>query len=207
MTKRIWIGSTVLSAALLLGACSDDEATTETEQTEETENVEEVEQTTASEPVEEVQEVEDGLARAPEDFQATYNGLVDTLAPGLIPHLTAGAKTDGAVQDTITYDGGPSVAINATIKKETGLANGFTFIGVPDGSEDSGFQVIAGMGIFIGAIDPSLTADDRNDVLKELGMMDDDFNILDHEGKTTKNGFDYHLSTSEHTGIMLSVGK
>lgn len=205
MTKKLWMGSTVLGVALLLGGCGDDnEASNEKE---EIELMEDAEQTTTNEQAETPEEVEDGLARSPEDFEQTYNNLIDTLAPGLIPHITAGAKTDGAVQDTITYDGGPSVAINASIKKETGLANGFTFIGVPDGSEDSGFQVIAGMGIFLGAIDPSLTPDDRNDVLKELGMMDDDFNILDHEGKTTKNGFDYHLSTSEYTGIMLSAGK
>lgn len=204
MTKKLWMGSTVLGVALLLGGCGgDNEASNEKE---EVELMEDAEQTATNEQAD-TPEVKDGLARSPEDFEQTYNNLIDTLAPGLIPHITAGAKTDGAVQDTITYDGGPSVAINAAIKKETGLANSFTFIGVPDGSEESGFQVIAGMGVFIGAIDPSLTPDERNDVLKELGMMDEDFNVLDHEGKTTKNGFNYHLSTSEFTGIMLSAGK
>ena len=204
MTKKLWMGSTVLGVALLLGGCGDDnEASNEKE---EVELMEDAEQTATNEQAD-TPEVKDGLARSPEDFEQTYNNLIDTLAPELIPHITAGAKTDGAVQDTITYDGGPSVAINAAIKKETGLANSFTFIGVPDGSEESGFQVIAGMGVFIGAIDPSLTPDERNDVLKELGMMDEDFNVLDHEGKTTKNGFNYHLSTSEFTGIMLSAEK
>ena len=204
MTKKLWMGSTVLGVALLLGGCGDDnEASNEKE---EVELMEDAEQTATNEQAD-TPEVKDGLARSPEDFEQTYNNLIDTLAPELIPHITAGAKTDGAVQDTITYDGGPSVAINAAIKKETGLANSFTFIGVPDGSEESGFQVIAGMGVFIGAIDPSLTPDERNDVLKELGMMDEEFNVLDHEGKTTKNGFNYHLSTSEFTGIMLSAGK
>ena len=204
MTKKLWMGSTMLGVALLLGGCGDaNEASNEKE---EVELMEDAEQTATNEQAE-TPEVKDGLARSPEDFEQTYNNLIDTLAPGLIPHITAGAKTDGAVQDTITYDGGPSVAINAAIKKETGLANSFTFIGVPDGSEESGFQVIAGMGVFIGAIDPSLTPDERNDVLKELGMMDEDFNVLDHEGKTTKNGFNYHLNMNEFTGIMFSANK
>lgn len=59
----------------------------------------------------------------------------------------------------------------------------------------------------LGAVDPSLIPDNRNDVLKGLGMFDDDFDILDREEKTTKNGFNYHLSTSEHTGIMLDANK
>ena len=205
MTKKLWMGSTMLGVALLLGGCGGDNETSN--EKEEVELMEDAEQTATNEQAETPEEVEDGLARSPEDFEQTYNNLIDTLAPGLILHITAGAKTDGAVQDTTTYDGDPSVALNAAIKKETGLANSFTFIGVPDGSEASGFQVIAGTGVFIGAIDPSLTPNDRNDVLMELGMMDEDFNFLDHEGKTIKSGFTYHLSMSEFTGIMLSAGK
>jgi len=204
MTKKLWVGSTLLSAALLLGACSDDEATTDIEQTE---NVEEVEQTTTNEPTEEAKEVEDGLMIAPEDFEQRFNAFSEETAAGILPNLVAGEIQNGDVQDTITYEVGNSVAISASIKKETGLINYLTFIGVPDGSEMATMQILTGLGSTIATVDPTLTPDERGQVLRDLGLMDEDFNILDHEQETWKNDINYHISTSDVTGILLTIGK
>ena len=215
MTKKLWVGSTLLSAALLLGACSNDEATNNNEDAESIEDVAEVEQTSTGEntPTEAEQilngdtEVEDGLMMAPEEFENNFNNFIDANVPGALPHLTAGEKSNGEVQDSIIYRSSSDVGIVASIKKETGLINSLMFTGVPDGTEDSSLRIIVGMGTFIGAVDPSLTPEDRNDVLKGLGMFDDDFNVLDHEGQTTKNGVKYALNVSEVVGIMLSAEK
>lgn len=199
MSKKLIFGSTLLSAALLLGACGDDapEATS-------TENEAPVEQVD-TEQQSEAKQMPAGFMTQ-EDFEANYNNFIQAENIPLSP-LAKGTVETGAVQDTIMYMPQNTIALNATVNKEDGLINGVTFIGVPDGSDQSGLEVIMGMGTVAAAMDPSLTADQRGQIFEGLGLLSEDVDLTDHEAEYSINGFTYHLVASDLMGLMMSVYK
>lgn len=199
MSKKLIFGSTLLSAALLLGACGDDapEATSK-------ENEAPVEQVD-TEQQSEAKQMPAGFMTQ-EDFEANYNNFIQAENIPLSP-LAKGTVETGAVQDTIMYMPQNTIALNATVNKEDGLINGVTFIGVPDGSDQSGLEVIMGMGTVAAAMDPSLTADQRGQIFEGLGLLSEGVDLTDHEAEYSINGFTYHLVASDLMGLMMSVYK
>ena len=199
MSKKLIFGSTLLSAALLLGACGDDapEATS-------TENEAPIEQVD-TEQQSEAKQMPAGFITQ-EDFEANYNNFIQAENIPLSP-LAKGTVETGAVQDTIMYMPQNTIALNATVNKEDGLINGVTFIGVPDGSDQSGLEVIMGMGTVAAAMDPSLTADQRGQIFEGLGLLSEGVDLTDHEAEYSINGFTYHLVASDLMGLMMSVYK
>ena len=199
MSKKLIFGSTLLSAALLLGACGDDapEATS-------TENEAPIEQVD-TEQQSEAKQMPAGFITQ-EDFEANYNNFIQTENIPLSP-LAKGTVKTGAIKDTIMYMPQNTIALNATVNKEDGLINGVTFIGVPDGSDQSGLEVIMGMGTVAAAMDPSLTADQRGQIFEGLGLLSEDVDLTDHEAEYSINGFTYHLVANDLMGLMMSVYK
>ena len=199
MFKKLVFGSTFLSAMLLLGACGDD--TPEATSTENEAPVEQVD----TEQQSEAKQMPAGFMTQ-EDFEANYNNFIQAENIPLSP-LAKGTVETGAVQDTIMYMPQNTIALNATVNKEDGLINGVTFIGAPDESEQSGLEVIMGMGTVAAAMDPSLTADQRGQIFEGLGLLSEGVDLTDHEAEYSINGFTYHLVANDLMGLMMSVYK
>lgn len=90
----------------------------------------------------------------------------------------------------------------ATLSKDGGVIS-ISMVGVGDGSDNSGFDILATMGAIIAAAQPELMPEERGVVLKELGLSDG--RAEEDMQSTTRDNVKYSLSINELTGVMFFV--
>lgn len=109
----------------------------------------------------------------------------------------------GAEQDTFISTVGKYSAMTGTVDKEWGLLSSVTIIGAGDGTKESGAAILLGVGQFIAAADPELTAEERGQVMKDVGLLS---GIKDGaKGECVKNGLRYSFSFSSTVGLWFTV--
>lgn len=62
------------------------------------------------------------------------------------------------------------------------------------------------MGIIIAATNPEISKEERGNVLKELGLFDENVDISNLDKSAIRNGLKYRIQGSSEIGIMFSVG-
>lgn len=111
----------------------------------------------------------------------------------------------GAVQDTFQYMLTSHLGIVGAVNKEDGNINSITIIGQGDGTVQSGLNIMVSMGILIATVNPELSPDERGNILKELGIIGDNVDILNLNKDTIRNGKKYFITSSKELGIMFGV--
>lgn len=99
--------------------------------------------------------------------------------------------------------GSDYVQVFATLTKD-GKVKGINFVGVGDGSPDSGLQIIGALGSTIAATQPDFTAEQRGEVLTDLGILGDG-DLPSDMTSTVRGKYKYSFSISDVTGIMFFV--
>lgn len=90
----------------------------------------------------------------------------------------------------------------ATLSKDGGIIN-ISMIGVGDGSDNSGFEILASIGTIIAAAQPKLSPEERGVILNELGLSDG--RAEEDMQSTTRDNIKYSLSINDLTGVMFFV--
>ena len=61
------------------------------------------------------------------------------------------------------------------------------------------------MGTLVTAFHPEFTADERGQVLRDLGLFKEGADILNLEGNTTRGNYEYWVNSSPTIGIMFGI--
>lgn len=193
---KIKFASLLLASSLILAACgSEDEKTTEVKENQE--------ETTTETPVAVTEETSLDWDQA--DFENRFNSFIAENQLAITP--LAGQIEEGEVQNTLSYDLTPHSSMVAMVNKDTSKIKDIMMIGAGDGSEDSGLNIMVSLGSLIAAADPTLSAQDRGAIMKELGFGDETKDLMNLKEETSRNGIKYKMSSSEITGFILGVTK
>ena len=193
---KIKFASLLLASSLILAACgSEDEKTTEVKENQE--------ETTTETPVAVTEETSLDWDQA--DFENRFNSFIAENQLAITP--LAGQIEEGEVQNTLSYDLTPHSSMVAMVNKDTSKIKDIMMIGAGDGSEDSGLNIMVSLGSLIAAADPTLSAQDRGAIMKELGFGDETKDLMNLKEETSRNGIKYKMNSSELTGFILGVTK
>lgn len=95
------------------------------------------------------------------------------------------------------------VQVFATLNKEGGIL-ALNLVGVGDGSEQSGIEIMSTIGTIVAASQPELEPEERGDILRDVGLIGE--SELPEEMVTVEDGgYAYSLSVSDITGVMFFV--
>lgn len=149
------------------------------------------------------EEIPGTIGMTPEQFKTTFNKAATEFESDLI--INNITVTEGAAQNSFQYMFTENLGIIGTVNKKDGSVRDVMLMGTGDGTLESGADILIGMGILITATNPELSADERGNVLRELGIIDSS-DIMDLNKSTIRNGIRYKIMTSKDLGIWLSAG-
>ncbi|MEC2074578.1 hypothetical protein [Metabacillus fastidiosus] len=152
----------------------------------------------------EKQDIPGTLGIDPNEFKKRFNSAADEFQANF--YINDLKINKGEVQDIAQVKLNDNIFLNITVNKADGSIRDVGMIAKGDGTSKSGTDIIFTMGILITSTNPSLTPDERGDVLKDLGLMDQGVDILNIDKETVRNNIKYHLMGSEQIGIMFSAG-
>jgi hypothetical protein len=116
--------------------------------------------------------------------------------------------TDGEVSNSFIYSFSDNLAISGITNKSDGSVTELFMIGRGNGSLESGTDIILCMVAIIATVDPSIPAENRAKVLRDLHCYgDDSYDITNMSTNTEINGFKYYVNSSEQMGLMFGVTK
>lgn len=78
--------------------------------------------------------------------------------------------SEGAVNDSFTVNLSKTIALVGTIDKKSKNLKTVTLIGAGDGTQESGFLILQGIGQFIATTAPELDSDGRGKLLEDMGF-------------------------------------
>lgn len=144
------------------------------------------------------------LFETPGDFRIAFNDF----CKGIDIEMRVGRPqvTDGEVNNTFKADVSKSIAFIGTLNKADNTVKELTMIGMGDGTASSGADILIAMAALVGTMEPSLTGNERMEVLKKLGMMTDE-DVMNLSKTYDHNGLHYFISSSEQMGIWFGVSK
>ncbi|MFD1955994.1 hypothetical protein ACFSL6_17905 [Paenibacillus thailandensis] len=144
------------------------------------------------------------IGMTPEEFKEAFNSAAKEFDASFnINKLTV---EEGQVQNTFQVMFTDNLGLTGTVNKKDGSVRDVMIMGAGDGTVESGTDIILAIGTLIASTNPTLTADERGDVLGDLGLLDENMNINDLDKSTIRNGIKYHIMGSDVIGIMFSAG-
>ena len=85
-----------------------------------------------------------------------------------------------------------------------GKISSILYIGTGDGTVKSGANIITGIIFTIAAIKPEWEPSKRGDVMRKLGLLENDGN-LPKSSQTVMDGVQFTFSFSQEIGVMLGI--
>lgn len=149
------------------------------------------------------QKEEPSLGYSAEEFRKRFNKASDEFKINL--KITSIKVEPGQVQDTFQYQFTKSLGMVGTINKKDRQLRNVMIIGQGDGTSNSGFDIILSMGAVIAATNPDLNQSARGEVLKELGLMDENVDLHNLNKSTIRNNVKYNITSSDQIGIMFAA--
>ncbi|MCL9804488.1 hypothetical protein NAT51_03080 [Flavobacterium amniphilum] len=139
-----------------------------------------------------------------EDFKENFNGFMknDLDSDLLIREIKTSSGKDN---ETFSATLNSHIGLIMQINKEDKSLRSVMMIGQGDGTTNSGLNIIMVMGGVIAAVDPALSPNERGKILKDIGILDKDFDVNNVEGSTIKNGVKYFINGSDQIGIMFGA--
>ncbi|MCP1226680.1 hypothetical protein [Sebaldella sp. S0638] len=149
----------------------------------------------------EEQEKEFGLnpAQVKDNFKKFNNSLGDQKLK------ISNEKSEKAEINTDMFCASEHVCYIITSSPKTGKATGITMIGSGDGSTQSGFNIIMGVGGIISMADVNTTKEDRGNLLEGLKLIGDSKSDLKKSRDFVYKNVKYSWNFSEQIGVMLSA--
>lgn len=108
-------------------------------------------------------------------------------------------QEEGTATLVMSTSNGALVSTNAE-----GKISSILYIGVGDGTTKSGINIITGIICTIGAVKPEWEPSKRGDVMRELGLVENDGN-LPKKSQTVMDDVQFTFSFSQEIGVMLIV--
>lgn len=148
------------------------------------------------------------LFDTPESFKEAFNNYASSNDLDELQITDDLEVKEGEVQNTFQYMFNGHLGVIGTVNKSDGSVKEVTLLGSGDGSFKSGSNIILGMMAIIAAVDPGLKAENRIEILKDLGLLGGkDVDITNLSGKTERNGIKYFISSSEMMGLMFGASR
>lgn len=113
---------------------------------------------------------------------------------------------EGPKQDTFKLLFSKQSAIIGTVNKNEQSVRDVVLVLQGDGTARTATDNLLLMGQLIATTNPSLSPEERAQVLEDLGFKGENIDINKLDGIVEKNGVRYHLQGSDQIGIMLSAG-
>jgi hypothetical protein len=152
----------------------------------------------------EAEKIPGTIGMNPEEFKTAFNKASDTVKSSLkIKNIKV---DDGQVQNTFQVMLTDKIAITGTVNKKDGSVRDVLLLGQGDGTAKSGTDIIVMIGTIIMATNSELSADDRGNVLRDLGLFDKNLDLNKLDKTTIRNGIKYHITGSDKIGLMFSAG-
>lgn len=111
----------------------------------------------------------------------------------------------GRVSNLFSYCFNAYLCLSGSVDKQDHSVRSIIMTARGDGTLSSGADMVVAMCGIIASTNPALPADERGEILKELGLFDEQTNIGSFSGSTVRNGIKYHITTSELTGIWFGA--
>lgn len=92
-----------------------------------------------------------------------------------------------------------------SINKNDNSLKSVTMIAQGNRDIDSGADLFLTMLCLIATVDPTLSADERGAILKSLGLLNKDTDILNLSGNITINGIKYFIDSSHQLGVLFGA--
>lgn len=123
--------------------------------------------------------------------------------------LTYRSNKDAEIVDGDVYDTQPLITASDHVNALATLTKGgdivaLNLVGSGDGTQESGFEILASIGAMIGAVEPNFTAGERGEILAELGILDEG-GISVGLKQVENGGILYSFNKTEDIGIMFFV--
>ncbi|GAA4271466.1 hypothetical protein U6A24_12840 [Aquimarina gracilis] len=111
----------------------------------------------------------------------------------------------GEVNNTFQYMFNSHIGLIGTLNKKDGSLKEVTMVGQGDGSLNSATNILVTMGGIINGVNPSLTPNERGQILKEIGFLNDNVDINNLEANTKRGEIKYWINSSKYLGIMFGA--
>jgi flagellar motor protein MotB len=153
---------------------------------------------------EEAKKIPGTLGMTPTQFMVAFNESAEEFDSTLrIKNIKLEV---GSLQNSFQHMFTENLGVIGTVNKQDNSVRDVLILGSGNGLASSGMDIFIAMGILIAATNPELAPDERGDILRDLGLMDENTDILNIDASTIRNGIRYNISGSEQIGIMFSVG-
>lgn len=168
---------------------------------------EEIEEVAGEEAAEEMPDPEPEpepatLGMTTDELQSQWNSeIADLDTPELeMPPLQVEI---GEAQDVFQHSFTGEVIMLGSARQASGEVRDVSIIGSPT-TELSSAQLLLSWGVLISTLSPELSPDERGDVMRELGILDDDVDFTSLEAQVVRGDVRYSIISSEFVGITLS---
>jgi hypothetical protein len=109
----------------------------------------------------------------------------------------------GEIINTFQYSLTDHIEVMGVVNKEDQTIQSVMIIAQGDGSLKSGVNIIVSMGGIIAAISPQLSASERGDILRDLGILRKGADINNLSANTVRGEVKYFISSSDMVGIVF----
>ena len=158
-----------------------------------------------TDPISKITQKYHNLFSSVSDFRAQFNTHASSINfPFQIENINI---ETGEVNNVFKYIFTNNLVIIGTIDKPSGSVKDITMMANGDGTNTSVGNMLLCMISIIATVDPNLPAAERNDILKNLHMYDEAFNIGNMTTKASKNGNLYTINSSPQMGFWFTVEK
>jgi flagellar motor protein MotB len=139
---------------------------------------------------EEAKKIPGTLGMTPTQFMVAFNESAEEFDSTLrIKNIKLEV---GSIQNSFQHTFTENLGVIGTVNKQDNSVRDVLLLGSGNGLASSGMDIFIAMGILIAATNPELAPEERGDILRDLGLMDENTR--------------YNISGSEQIGIMFSVG-
>lgn len=144
------------------------------------------------------------LGLKPEEFENRWNASASDMPKLKISKINV---ENGATQNTFQVTFNKSHGIIGTVNKQNGSIRDIMILagGQDLANPTLAANVILSWGLLIQATNPSLSANERGDILRDVGALGDDMNFKNADKSTTRGNIKYYLRSSDTLGIWFGA--
>ncbi|MGA9289682.1 MAG: hypothetical protein WBV93_15220, partial [Anaerobacillus sp.] len=116
--------------------------------------------------------------------------------------------SDGDVQGSFQAMLNQNIAVIGTVNKADDSVRDVLIMAQGDGTPSSGANMMISFGLLVNATNPSLSADERGQVFRDLGILDEGADLLSLDTSVEANGVKYSFdgTAADSFGVTFSAG-
>lgn len=111
----------------------------------------------------------------------------------------------GDVYDAFQYGFSDHLALVGTINKKDNSLREVNIIAQPSSNPSENMNIVLSFGTIIMTVSPELTPDGRNNIMRELGLLNANADLSKLNKSTTSGKIKYHVRFLETMGFMFSA--